>query len=170
MDILVWHPVRRRLLVIELKTDLADVNELVGTIDKKRRLAIKIAADRGWDVVSADVSIWLIVADSKTNRRRVQAHRAMLRAAFPYDGRSIATWLKDPPTRIAALSFWTEFTSTERWSNPGADSARVRRISAAELSVEGVPTRCKSTAGMPASWPYVPPVCVWPARPVTASA
>jgi transcriptional regulator with XRE-family HTH domain len=32
IDILAWHPGRRALLVIELKTDLADVNELIGTM------------------------------------------------------------------------------------------------------------------------------------------
>ena len=30
IDILAWHPGRRALLIIELKTDIVDVNELVG--------------------------------------------------------------------------------------------------------------------------------------------
>ena len=81
IDILAWHPGRRALLVIELKTDLADMNELVGTFDRKRRLARQIALERGWDPVS--VSAWLIVVGSRTNRRRVAAHEAMLRGALP---------------------------------------------------------------------------------------
>lgn len=127
IDILAWHPRRRMLLVIELKTDIADVNELVGTIDKKRRLAPQVAAERGWDMAGATVSIWLIIADSKTNRRRVDAHRSMLRAAFPTDGRSMGGWLADPSRRVAALSFWTD-------SHPGNVSptlTSVRRVSAA---------------------------------------
>ena len=36
IDILAWHPGRRALLVIELKTDLVDMNELLGTFDRKR--------------------------------------------------------------------------------------------------------------------------------------
>ena len=72
IDILAWHPGRRALLVIELKTDLADMNEIVGTFDRKRRLARQIALERGWDPVT--VSAWLIVVDSRTNRRRVGAH------------------------------------------------------------------------------------------------
>jgi len=126
IDILAWHPRRRALLVIELKTDITDVNELLGTIDKKRRLAIQIAAERGWDVAGASVSIWLIVADSKTNRRRVQVHRGLLRAAFPGDGRSVASWLRDPSTRMGALSFWTD--SHPR--NVGPSLAPIRRVSA----------------------------------------
>jgi transcriptional regulator with XRE-family HTH domain len=67
IDILAWHSARRALLVIELKTEIADVNELVGTIDRKRRLADKVARERGWDVgagvtTSATTSVWVIVA------------------------------------------------------------------------------------------------------------
>ena len=47
IDIFAWHPGRRALLVIELKTDIVDVNDLVGTVDRKRRLARTIAA-RAW--------------------------------------------------------------------------------------------------------------------------
>src|SRR4029079_5081268 len=46
IDILAWHPGRRALLVIELKTDIHDVNELVGTVDRKGRLAQRIALER----------------------------------------------------------------------------------------------------------------------------
>ncbi len=104
IDIVAWHPGRRALLIIELKTDIADVNELVGTFDRKRRLAWRIAKDRGWD--PATVSGWVIVASSRTNRARIAAHGAMLRAAFPIDGRSIRAWLVDPIGTISALSTW----------------------------------------------------------------
>ncbi|MEA2632936.1 MAG: hypothetical protein QOE66_3155, partial [Chloroflexota bacterium] len=49
IDILAWHPGRRALLLIELKTELVDMNELLGTLDRKRRLARRIAQERGWD-------------------------------------------------------------------------------------------------------------------------
>lgn len=106
IDILAWHPGRRALLVIELKTDLVDMNELVGTFDRKRRLARQIALGRGWDPVT--VSAWLIVGSSRTNRRRVEAHEAMLRAALPDDGRTIRHWLRDPERPVSGLSFWTD--------------------------------------------------------------
>jgi transcriptional regulator with XRE-family HTH domain len=109
IDILAWHPRRRALLVIELKTDIVDVNELVGTVDRKGRHAVRVAIERGW-IRPRDppptVSIWVIVADGATNRRRVAAHRTMLRAAFHVDGRSIGPWLRNPNRAIRALSFW----------------------------------------------------------------
>ena len=104
IDIVAWHPGRRAILIIELKTDVADVNELVGTFDRKRRLARQIAQERGWE--PATVSGWVIVAEGRTNRARIAAHGAMLRAAFPIDGRSIRTWLADPIGAISALSTW----------------------------------------------------------------
>ena len=94
IDILAWHSGRRAVLVIELKTDIADVNELLGTFDRKRRVATRVAEERGWDPVS--VSAWLIVEDGRTNRRRVEAHATMVRSALPHDGPTIRRWLRDP--------------------------------------------------------------------------
>jgi transcriptional regulator with XRE-family HTH domain len=121
IDIVAWHPGRRALLIIELKTDIADVNELVGTFDRKRRLARKIVEERGW--VPTTVSGWVIVASGRTNRARIAAHGAMLRSAFPFDGRSIRAWLRDPIGTISALSTWS---STR--GGPGASARRVRTL------------------------------------------
>jgi len=110
IDILAWHPGRRALLVIELKTDLTDMNELLGTFGRKRRLAAQVAVERGWDPLT--VSAWLIVSESRTSRRRVAAHEAMLHAALPDDRRTIRRWLRDPVGAVAALSFWTDTRGT----------------------------------------------------------
>jgi len=48
----------------------------------------------------------MILAEGRTNRRRVEAHRAVLRAALPSDGRMMRTWLAAPAGEVAALSFW----------------------------------------------------------------
>lgn len=122
IDILAWHEASRTLLVIELKTEIVDVQETVGTLDRKVRLAAEIAARRGWR--PAVVASWLIVAESPTNRRRVAAHGAMLRSAYPADGRTMPGWLRQPRGPIAALSFLS--------STHGAGSRRtlapVRRV------------------------------------------
>ncbi|HEV8403348.1 MAG TPA: helix-turn-helix transcriptional regulator [Candidatus Limnocylindrales bacterium] len=128
IDILAWHPGRRALLVIELKTDLADMNELVGTFDRKRRLARQIALERGWDPLI--VSAWLIIVDSRTNRRRVAAHEAMLRGALPDDGRAIARWLRDPARAVAGLSFWAGVVGG---SGSSPRSRPVRRVRGAAV-------------------------------------
>lgn len=104
IDLVAWHAGRRALCVIELKTAIADLNELIGVVDRKRRLAPRVVADLGW--VPATVSVWVIVSEGRTNRRRVHAHQSLLRAAFPADGRSIGGWLSSPDGPLAALSFW----------------------------------------------------------------
>lgn len=104
IDILAWHAATRTVLVVELKTEIVDIQDLMGSVDRKRRLAPGVARDRGWQ--PGRVAAWVIVGDSRTNRRRVGEHRTTLRAAFPSDGRSIVGWLDHPTQPIAALSFW----------------------------------------------------------------
>lgn len=107
IDILTWHPGLRALLVIEIKTDIVDVQDLVGSVDRKRRLAAVVAKERGWAPES--VSVWVVVEEGRANRRRVEAHRSMLRRAFSADGRAIRTWLRRPTGSITALSFLSNY-------------------------------------------------------------
>jgi transcriptional regulator with XRE-family HTH domain len=109
IDLLMWHPGRRALLVIELKTDIVDVGEMLGTLDKKRRLAWKIAKKRRW--LPLTVSAWVVVAGSRTNERRISEFRAMLRSAYPASGRQMRVWLRDPVGSIAGLSIWPAATA-----------------------------------------------------------
>lgn len=104
IDLLMWHPGRRALLVIELKTDIVDVGEMLGTLDRKRRLAWQIAEDRGW--LPLTVSAWIVVAGSRTNERRISEFQAMLRSAYAAGGRQMRAWLRDPVGSIAGLSTW----------------------------------------------------------------
>ena len=120
VDILAWHAEARALLVIELKTEIVDVNELMGSVDRKRRLARGMARDLGWAV--AGVSVWVIVSEGRTTRRRIAEHRAVLQAAFPADGKAIMEWLLAPGTPVAALSTW----STARSGTSLAPKKRVR--------------------------------------------
>jgi hypothetical protein len=104
IDILAYHPATRAMLVIELKTDVVEVNELMGTIDRYTRLARRIGAERGWR--ASTVSCWLVIRDTMTNRRRVTAHAQVLRVAFPAAGRDMRAWLRSPgSSSIRAMSF-----------------------------------------------------------------
>jgi transcriptional regulator with XRE-family HTH domain len=103
VDILGWHEACRTVLVIELKTEIVDVQALIGRVDQKRQLARRIADERGFR--AQRVATWVVIADGRTNRRRAAAHRLTLRAAFPTDGRGVFGWLAKPGTELAALSF-----------------------------------------------------------------
>lgn len=105
IDILCFHPPSGSLLVIELKTEIVDVQDLVGGVDWKMRLAARVAKERGW--IARSTACWVIVRDTCTNRRRLEAHRSMLRSAFPADGHAIRSWLIRPRGSVRALSFMT---------------------------------------------------------------
>ncbi|HEY3546235.1 MAG TPA: helix-turn-helix transcriptional regulator [Propionicimonas sp.] len=122
IDVLAWHAPTRTLLVIELKTELVDVQEMLGTLDRKRRLARRVAGARGWD--PAAIGVWVILSEHRTNRRRVDEHRTVLRSALPADGRTMNAWLLAPRGPVAGLSFWPRSDEV-----PGNRSlAPVRRV------------------------------------------
>jgi transcriptional regulator with XRE-family HTH domain len=104
IDILAWHEKSGSLLVIELKTAIADVNELLGTMDRKKRLAARVASERGWQPKT--VSTWLIVANTRTNRRRLDGHMAVIRNAMPDGTWAIRRWLRRPRETVAAVTVW----------------------------------------------------------------
>lgn len=123
IDVLAWHPVHRALLIIELKTAFVDINDLMGTIDRKRRLAAQIARDRGWDPLT--ISVWVVVVDTSTNRRHLARHATVLRSKFPDDGRTVRAWLRDPSRRIDALGFLPVDRRGDRIAHP-VTAKRVR--------------------------------------------
>lgn len=55
IDILAWHAATRSVLVIELKTRLVDLNDLMTTMDIRRRLAGRIAREQGWDPATVGI-------------------------------------------------------------------------------------------------------------------
>jgi transcriptional regulator with XRE-family HTH domain len=106
VDQLGWHEAAAHLLVVELKTEFTDVNEMMGTLDRKVRLARTIAESRGWR--PAQVSAWVIVLDTRTNRRHAAEHDSLLRSKFPADGRQLESFLRNPIARTSGLRFMTD--------------------------------------------------------------
>src|SRR2546425_7735031 len=47
IDVLGWHPEAATILVIELKTEIVDVQELMGTMDRRGRVAPRVSPDPG---------------------------------------------------------------------------------------------------------------------------
>ncbi|HEV2005921.1 MAG TPA: helix-turn-helix transcriptional regulator [Candidatus Limnocylindrales bacterium] len=124
IDILAFHAVSGCLLVIELKTELASLEDLLTVMSRRRRLAAQIAAERGWQ--ARTVSTWVVIRESEANERRIRRFAATLRAAFPANGHAIRSWLRHPVGAIDALSLWAnapDLSVNER----AATRKRVRR-------------------------------------------
>ena len=125
IDQLAWHAEAAHLLLGEFKTELVDINELLGTLDRKRRLIRQIAASRGW--TPERLSVWLIVADTRTNRRHTAEHSTLLRSRLPFDGRQLRRLIRKPTTAASGIAFWTD-------SNPDSTRPGSRRVTGARLA------------------------------------
>ena len=104
-DLLAWHPATGVVLVVEIKTVIADIQRLLGSLDAKVRLARRIARRRGWLPAVAAVPL-VVVVESRTNRRRVAEHPSLF-ARFPLRGRRAHAWLSAPAPVTGLLAFST---------------------------------------------------------------
>lgn len=104
IDILAWHAPTRVLLVVEVKSMLASIEETLRRQDVKVRLAPRVAIDRlGWQ--PAGTSSLLVLPGTPTARRRVARHDAVLRGTHPMRGAELRAWLHDPRGRASGLLF-----------------------------------------------------------------
>jgi hypothetical protein len=81
------------LLVVEVKTMVADIQDLLGTLDMKLRLGPRLAAQRGWQ--PAGVRPILLFLDGATTRRRIREHDNLFRG-FALRGAEARRWLRHP--------------------------------------------------------------------------
>ena len=94
IDLIAYHPRLRIILVIEVKSGLGDLQETLGRLDVKVRLARIIARDLGWTDVSAVVPV-LVIGDTRAARRTIASHEALF-ARYALRGRSALAWLRRP--------------------------------------------------------------------------
>jgi transcriptional regulator with XRE-family HTH domain len=104
VDVLAFHPATRVLLIVEVKTAIPEIGNLLAPLDRKRRLGPQLAAVQGWTVSS--VARLLVVADTSTNRRRIAAHGATFRAAFPVRGCDARRWIASPAPESGWSGLW----------------------------------------------------------------
>ncbi|HYO45010.1 MAG TPA: helix-turn-helix transcriptional regulator [Candidatus Limnocylindrales bacterium] len=133
IDVMAWHPVRRALVVIEVKSVTPDMQAMLGGIDRKARLGPAIARERGWPADAA--ARILVVWDTRTNRRRIEAHGPSVRAALPAGSREVTTWLADPAgTPVAGVWFVSDVRGAD---GKGVRRQRVRRPGGAPRTDSG---------------------------------
>jgi transcriptional regulator with XRE-family HTH domain len=84
IDLLAFDPARRVLEVVEVKTELADLQDLFGSLDVKVRLAPMLGRRRGWS--PSRVVRVLAVAATAANRSVVHTHPALF---APFESRSL---------------------------------------------------------------------------------
>jgi transcriptional regulator with XRE-family HTH domain len=126
VEVLAWHPPTGAVAANEIKSAVPDSQAAIHVLDRKARLALRIAREWGWTGTS--VSRVLVVGESRTSRRRVERHAELFGAAFPIRGRDVSTWIRDPSGRpISGLLFLRQRTVRPRPAQPGGGRHRVRR-------------------------------------------
>lgn len=148
MDLLAWNSAAGTVLVDEQKTDISDVQDLIGTLGVKERLARPVARERGWD--PASVAVLLVVSKTHRNIRILQRFSALFEQ-FNLRGADAVRWLRQPsgPAHLLLL-VPPEAVGRRQWRN---GRRRVRRPRRAPR--QGRLT--SSGASGPPRWRAVPP-------------
>jgi transcriptional regulator with XRE-family HTH domain len=94
IDLLGFHEATGTLIVVEAKTRVNDIQDLLGRLDLKVQLGAEAALLQGWPRPRRVIPC-LLLADQRSNRRIVAAHPALF-AKFNLRGRAAWAWLNDP--------------------------------------------------------------------------
>lgn len=135
IDLLAFQAGSGQLVVVELKTVIADVQGILRPLDAKVRLARGIASERAWR--AQNVVPCLVVTDTTTNRRRLAEHAALF-AGFRLRGRAAGAWLRRPVGDPGGLLLLVNPPGMRRGNLRRAGQQRVR-LRSGRASVREVP-------------------------------
>ncbi len=119
-DIVAFHPATGWLLVVEIKVGIGDVQDLLGRLDVKVRLAPGVASGLGWVATRA---IPMLVIAEETSSRRVTRHHSALFRRFVLRGRAVAPWLRRPIGEPSGILLFLELADVALVSTDHRKSA-----------------------------------------------
>jgi Holliday junction resolvase-like predicted endonuclease len=93
-DLLAWHPSSKSLLIVEVKSRIGDVQDLLGRLDVKVRLGQLLAAQSGWAQPTRIVPA-LVLKDDRAARAVLERHPAIF-DRYGLRGRAALAWLRAP--------------------------------------------------------------------------
>jgi hypothetical protein len=125
VDLMAWHSDSRTLLVAELKTVIVDVQAVLSSVDRKRRVARSLAHERGWAPTAVVPA--LLVLEGSTARRRIAEHAALF-AGFALRGPGALRWLRGPAGVVPPVGIlcFTSLSPAHRRDRRRAGRQRVR--------------------------------------------
>lgn len=134
VDVLGWQPDRRALLIVEVKTSLKNLQELLAKLDLKTRVVPGIAAtQRGWRATS--VGTILLIAEESGMRRPIARHVATFGSTLPARNLEVRRWIADPQGPLRGI--WFQAVTGARGTRQGSGTAgRLRAPSGAGKQVE----------------------------------
>ena len=141
IDLLARHPLASALVVVEIKTSLADVQGLLGSLDVKTRLASGVSLRFGWPRAPSPVPM-IVFAEDRSTRRHL-ARLAGLFDRYELRGRAALSWLGRPDRGAGPPSGLLWFHDSS--------NARVVRISGQRVRHGGARTLRGGVDGAPRS-------------------
>ena len=119
VDVVGWHPRHRALLIVEVKSDLVDTQDLNASLDRKVRLVPKLLADeRDWAMKT--VARVVVLPDRTSVREAVARREATFAANLPARSRAVLRWLQNPIGPLAGIWFVRDTTMASRARGPAA--------------------------------------------------
>ena len=104
VDVLAWHAGARALLIVEVKTRIVDLQDLLGRLDRKARIAPELLArDRGWRPEA--IGRVVVLPEGSTSRDAIDRHRAIFDATLPGRNLDVRRWLREPHGGLRAVWF-----------------------------------------------------------------
>lgn len=95
VDVLAWHSRCRALLLVEVKTEIADLQGLLSVLDRKARLVPGlVAAERGWRATT--LGVVLVLGEGGSTRGALARHRATFAASLPGRTIEVRRWIQEP--------------------------------------------------------------------------
>jgi hypothetical protein len=141
VDLVAYYPPLGLLLIGEVKSEIADAQGLLGTLDVKLRLAAHIAARLGLPRPTRVLPL-LLVPDAPTARRRIRRLTPLF-ARFSLRGRAAAHLLRRPDPRtlegVTGLLVFSNQSYAHGGSTKSVGTQRVRRTGSTP-SVAGPPS------------------------------
>jgi hypothetical protein len=119
IDVLAFHPASEVLLVIEIKTEIADLGRVQRTLGWYVSRSASVARSFGWQVTRTQPV--LLVLSTDTADRALAANRALVSHAFPMRARDLASAIADPAVAVAAgpgLAMIDPISRRGRWLLP----------------------------------------------------
>lgn len=102
VDVVGWNERHATLLVVEAKSRIVDLQDLLATLDRKARLAPQLLEqERGWR--ARQTGRIVIVPRTAATRNVVARHARVLDAALPARNVALRAWFDAPGSAIAGL-------------------------------------------------------------------
>ena len=128
IDILAWHAPTGTLLVVEVKTRLWDIQDLLSVLDRKRRLLPGLVRrEIGWQARA--IGVLLVLPEMSTHRHVVDRHSSTFGAALPHRQREVRSWLANPVGDLRGILFFPNSHHDYIGQRARARRARARRKS-----------------------------------------